>query len=154
MPWENRIPFLPWTFLIYISVFVQDAVIIRRIPAAQLRKTILLAAGMILIGLAFFVAFPIEYPRWLYQNNNGLVILFRNADGPGNCFPSLHVAVSMLLASYYSFIEKSLLKKVLMWLWALAIILSVLTTKQHYVIDIIGGIILSIPFIIILKRQH
>ncbi len=39
-----------------------------------------------------------------------------------------------------------------MWLWTALIVISVLTTKQHYLVDIVGGIVLVVPFIMILKK--
>jgi membrane-associated phospholipid phosphatase len=40
-----------------------------------------------------------------------------------------------------------------MWLWTVAIIISVLTTKQHYLIDVFGGLALAITVIFILKKM-
>jgi membrane-associated phospholipid phosphatase len=145
---EDRIPFLPWTFMIYCSAFVQAAIIIRLMPSRFLPKMILFAAGMMLTGIIIFLLVPIEYPRNLYPNTNALIALFRATDGAGNCFPSLHVAMTLFLAAGYGAIEKSSIKTILMWFWAGGIILSVLTTKQHYLIDIVGGAILAIPCMI------
>lgn len=36
---------------------------------------------------------------------------------------------------------------------SMLIIISVLTTKQHYIIDIIGGIVLVIPFIFTMRKD-
>ncbi len=150
---EEHIPFLPWTFSIYISAFLQAVLVIRFIPRKLLLRALPLAFGMICIGLIAFLIMPIEYPRNLCPSTNSAIILFRATDTTGNCFPSLHVAMTLFLTACYYLIEKSLKKKLLMWTWTIAIIISVLTTKQHYVIDIAGGVVLAIPFMLLLKKK-
>lgn len=152
LPGEASIPFLPWTFIIYISVFIQGLFIIRTLPNKMMRRTMLYAGGMVLAALIIFLLYPIEYPRMLYTTDSFLIHIFRMTDGPGNCFPSLHIAITMLLSFCYALITKSTWKKVLMWIWTIAICISVLTTKQHYIIDILGGIAISIPCMYLVKK--
>lgn len=150
---EERVPFLPWTFIVYISAFIQGAIIIRHAPPKFLPRAVFIASCMLLVGIMFFLLLPIEYPRSLYPNTNSLINFFRQTDAAGNCLPSLHVAMTIFLTSYYTLFEKSLLRKSLMWLWTVAIIISVLTTKQHYLVDIFGGIVLTIPFVTLLRKK-
>jgi membrane-associated phospholipid phosphatase len=152
LPGEALIPFLPWTFIIYISVFIQGLIIIRAMPRRMMKKAMMFAGGMVFAALMLFLFFPIEYPRMLYATDNWLINLFRATDGPGNCFPSLHVAITILLAFCYTLVEKSTWKKVFMWVWTIAICISVLTTKQHYIIDVLGGIAISIPCMYFVNR--
>ncbi len=149
---EDCIPFLPWTFIIYLSLFIQYFVVIRRIPQKALGILVYRFLWMMGIALLFFIVAPIEYPRYLYPGN-GFVNLFRMIDASGNCFPSLHVVETLFLAACYSFFEKNIFYRVGMWLWAVVIIFSVLTTKQHYLVDIIGGVVLVVPFIFIIKND-
>lgn len=150
---ENHIPFLPWTFIIYVSAFVQAFFIIRFIPKHFLPRIIALALCMLSVGILFFILFPIEYPRALYPTDNTLITFFRTIDTPGNCFPSLHVSLAILLAALYIFLETRTIRKIFMCIWTLLIICSVLTTKQHHVIDIIGGALLAIPFVFMLRKN-
>lgn len=145
LPGETSIPFLPWTFIIYISVFIQGAIILRILPKSMLKKILPFAGGMVFVALIIFLFFPIEYPRMFYTTTSPLIHLFRLTDGPGNCFPSLHVGITMLLSFCYMLVEESTRKRTLMWIWTTAICVSVLTTKQHYIIDILGGIAISLP---------
>jgi membrane-associated phospholipid phosphatase len=149
---EQYIPFLPWTLGVYLSAFVLAAIVIRRIPPPLLPRFVFLVFIMASIGFAFFVLFPLQYPRFSYSSG-GLFGIFWRIDGPGNCFPSLHVAMVVLMSVCYTQLEKSLVRRSLMWLWALVIIISVLTTKQHYVMDVIGGALLAIPFGLILNSH-
>lgn len=147
LPGETLIPFLPWTFGIYLSAFFQAILIIYLVPKHSLRRALVLTFLMLLVGLTCFVLFPIEFPRALYPTTNDFINYFRTLDSAGNCLPSFHVAMSFFLTSYYCLFEKSKTRKILMWIWTTLIILSVLTTKQHYITDIVGGIILALPFV-------
>ncbi len=154
LPGEELIPFLPWTFGIYLSAFFQGILIIYLIPKKSLGRALRLASLMLLIGLTCFVLFPIEFPRILYPTANDFITYFRAFDSAGNCLPSFHVAMAFFLTSYYSFFETSKTKRVVMWTWSTLIILSVLTTKQHYITDVVGGIILALPFVYFEYRQR
>jgi membrane-associated phospholipid phosphatase len=150
---EDLIPFMPWTFIIYISVYAEALIVMRTIPARLLKRALPLFALMTTIAIFFFLFFPVEYPRMLYTSTNHFVSIFRITDGPGNCFPSLHVATTIFFAGLYSLKQGSNWEKALMWLWTIAVIISVLTTKQHYVIDVIGGIVLAVPFVWFIKNR-
>ena len=149
---ENLIPFLPWTFVIYFSAFIQELIIIRCIPKPLLLKTVWVGLVTLACGLIIFILFPTRYPRELYPSDNILINLFRMIDSPANCFPSLHVTGFILFSTCFSLLKKPIILNVLIWLWTIIVIISVLTTKQHYVLDIFGGILLSIPAIIILRN--
>ncbi len=150
---EERIPFLAWTFIIYISAYLQGILVLREIPKDFLRKALFFAFTMIAIGVIFFIFFPIEYPRELYWGHSYFLDSANKLDTPANCFPSLHVAMTIFISFCFSLLQKPKIQKLLMWIWTAAIILSVLTTKQHYALDAIGGIILAIPLCIIFNQK-
>jgi membrane-associated phospholipid phosphatase len=149
--YEEKIHFLPWTFVIYISLLLQSLFILRILPQPFLKKALLSFFLILLISVAFFILLPIQYPRYMFPTTNFVGVLLRKIDNTGNCFPSLHVSIAILLAGCYSLTERSVLRRSLVWLWTIAIIFSVLTTKQHYLIDVLGGILLVLPFIFYLK---
>jgi membrane-associated phospholipid phosphatase len=150
---EQYIPFAPWTFIIYVSIYIQYMVVMLSLPRNLLRKFFFFIICLLGISLLFFIFMPIEYPRSLYPSSNSFVVFFRGIDAAGNCFPSFHVVATVFLAACYSFFERAPGHKILMWLWAFAIILSVLTTKQHYLVDIFGGLALSIPGALLFGRS-
>jgi len=151
---EENIPLLPWTFLIYISAFIQGMVILRTIPKELLKKWLPVGFVLLLSSLFLFIVIPVEFPRYLYPSEHFFVKFYHWLDQPGNCFPSLHVSIAILLTACYSMLKKTKLQKSLMWLWTIFIIISVLTTKQHYLMDIFGGTIVVIPFIYLLKKER
>ena len=110
---------------------------------------------LIACGL-FFLFYPTSYPRPDYPiTDNFLVNLVMSAiqaaDTPNNCFPSLHVALSAVGAiSLRNFSPKV---RVLFWTWALLIFVSTLTTKQHYVLDVVAGISVAL-FVAFLDRLY
>jgi membrane-associated phospholipid phosphatase len=145
---DLSIPILPWSFLVYISdyalfltvLFLHDNLGFFNAFAKQA------FAVLVVCGL-FFLFLPTTYPRPEYpQAPNvflaGVMWVIRNWDTPNNCFPSMHVAMTAIgvwslrnrdgrLVSVYS-------------LWALAIFVSTLTTKQHYILDVLGGIAVAV----------
>lgn len=158
---EEAIPYLDWSYLIYMSAFLQAVLVIRLIPRKVLPMYIAGPAIAMVVGAVFFILYPVEYPRYLFPDDNYWISFFRLIDAPGNCFPSLHVTMTILFAHIYNLILQyrgdamsrrgAIVKSSLMWLWTMAIVISVLTTKQHYLWDVIGGMSLSVFTILILN---
>jgi membrane-associated phospholipid phosphatase len=70
--------------------------------------------------------------------SGALLAWIRSVDAPVNCLPSLHVSTSVLTALAARGRRKA-------WLgaWAAAIAVSTLTTRQHCVVDVIGGTLVA-----------
>lgn len=143
-PWDLAIPFLPWTFLIYTSdyLFIFFAIVTIR-NAQEFKQFSRMMFLALIIGGGFFWFFPTSYPRptgtetsspWI----QALIHFVYTADSPKNCFPSMHVAFTTLSA--YSLRRSTKIRQVFYSLWCLAIIVSTLTTKQHYLSDVVGGL--------------
>jgi membrane-associated phospholipid phosphatase len=91
----------------------------------------------------FFLFFPTAYPRPLYPEVDNILVagamkFIAVADNPNNCFPSMHIALTGVSSWAIRFLSRRL--HLLFWLWTLTIYVSTLTTKQHYFLDILGGI--------------
>ena len=159
---DMSIPYMSWTYIVYVSAFIQSAYVILQIPQNRFLYYMLAPFVALIVGLVFFTILPVEYPRYMYPDDNLWVHLFRFLDAPGNCFPSLHVAMTILFAYIYtdikilesSFIKSKVysIKIMTMWIWTIAVIVSVLTTKQHYIVDVLGGIALALICIIFKKK--
>ena len=149
---EQFIPFLPWTFIIYLSAFIQAMLVIRYMPAPLLRQIALVLSCALVLGMVLFILIPIRYPRELYNSHNRWIETFYKLDSSGNCFPSLHIVATCVFAYCYSLVSKSGIRRNLMWLWTVSIVISVLTTKQHYLIDVFGGLALAMAVIFILRK--
>ncbi len=152
MPCEEKIPFLPWTIFIYLSLFFQAVIFLKYLPEKLFWKTMVLGFVILAVHLAFFILIPARYPRESYPSDNIVLKLFRIIDTSGNCLPSLHVSCAILFANCYCLWKESKFKKVIACIWSVLIILSTLTTKQHYILDILAGIIVTRLVIITFNR--
>lgn len=108
------------------------------------------------ITIVIFQLFPVGYPREFYplpHANTPSVNLFykvRWIDSPMNCFPSLHVSICYL----FTFAHWNESKKAFWGSFAITTLISIstLTTKQHYIVDVIGGFLLSVTIYLSIKK--
>lgn len=150
---EENIPFIASTSILYASVFAQALVVLWVMPRGLFAKVIGVIRTLMIIHLLGFILMPTEYPREEFKSTDLLLELFRVLDTPGNCFPSLHVSCAILFACLYSFWQTSTVRKILMWIWAALIIISVLTVKQHYLIDVLASIVITTTLIILYRKN-
>jgi membrane-associated phospholipid phosphatase len=91
----------------------------------------------------FFVLYPTTFPRELFplEGVEGFsaasLSWFREFDRPTNCLPSMHVASCMMVTLPFWAKQRRLFWTFLGW--SLAISVATLTTKQHYVVDVVTG---------------
>ena len=151
MTWiDENVPFLPYTVWIYVSeylFFVVVYLVCRDL--ANLSKYFYSFLTLQSLSVLIFWLWPTTYPRELYPLPSDLEAithyLFSNlrvTDTPANCCPSLHVS-SVYLSSFI-FLDDQKEKFPFFFLWGTAIALSTLTTKQHYIVDVIVGLVLAI----------
>jgi len=142
---EDHIPFLPWTVLVYISIFIQGYIVIHRAERTVLPSIIQVMGITVLVHILGFLSFPTEYPRECYPSSNLCLTIVRWTDTSANCTPSLHVATTLIFAACYQWgvPRASRFSKFFFWFWSLAIIASTLTTKQHYLWDIAAASIVT-----------
>jgi membrane-associated phospholipid phosphatase len=117
----------------------------------QLAVTIILVH---LISYLFFIFYQTEALRPQIIGAglfNDLVRFIYAHDAPYNCFPSLHTSLSTVMALYFVFIKSKW--KLFFVIISLLIILSTLFVKQHYILDVIAGLILGVgATLLIFKR--
>ena len=144
---DSVIPFLPWTVSIYLSCYVfwvvnyilgvrQDrAEALRFISADFFAKTICLICFLVIPTTNVRPEVGME-GIW-----NRLMIWLYNTDAADNLFPSIHC-----LTSWFCYIAVRKNKRIpgiyviSSLLFAISICISTLTTKQHVIVDVIGGI--------------
>ena len=141
---DRQTPFLPWTFVIYTSDYVLILLPFfwLKAPAAFNAYARMLFAVLIGCGL-FFLFLPTAYPRPPYPKVDNLLIaglmnFIAAADNPTNSFPSMHVALTGAASWAVRVFGRRI--HLLFWIWTLAVFASTMTTKQHYFVDILGGI--------------
>lgn len=149
---DRMIPLAPWTIYIYISEYIlfTIAYVLYRTDLAR-NKYVWAYCGTLFVAGLFYVFYPVAYPRHdfpLPEATQGLTRYtfeaMRWLDKPTNCFPSMHVCCCLLAA--FGFFEKGE-SRIMAWvflIWAIAIGLSTLPTKQHYAVDVLGGLALAL----------
>ncbi len=150
-------PVLPlWTLVygsLYFAVFL-PMVVVRH--EEHLRRTLWALVMVWVVGSIGWLFYPTVLPRpasaaigegfgaWTLRIAYGM-------DAPYNCFPSLHVAQPFLAAFTGGLVSRRLGRFAIGW--ASLVALSTLFTKQHYVVDVIAGIILAgAAYLVCLRR--
>ena len=141
---DALIPFIDWTILIYTSVFLLIPVGLIWIVQSDRGRSVVSCIILLLMHLFFFLLYPVELSRIHLQPSDTWKWCFElmwMIDAPRNCFPSLHVAVSFIVAFF-------VLQRRRKWgwaflVWAILVSLSTMTTEQHFFVDVVGGIVTS-----------
>jgi membrane-associated phospholipid phosphatase len=149
---DRWVPFMPWSVLVYTSEYFLFATAYFALDDDENRNRYIWAYfGVLAVGAVFFVFFPTTYPRaefplptninpFIYSVFNSL----RRFDDPSNCFPSMHVTCCYITAFAFLPRNESRKKFWIYFIWATLISASTLPTKQHYLADVMGGLVLSI----------
>jgi membrane-associated phospholipid phosphatase len=152
LTWIDRaIPFDPRWVWGYVSLYLlmPIAPLLARQSADLWRYT----RGMLLcfaIGIVCFVLIPVAGPRptgtpdhWLY----GQLILI---DRSYNAFPSLHAACAAYAVVYGQIVSRDsthprlrIALLALAWCWVAIILYSTIATRQHYLLDLVPGVLLG-----------
>lgn len=93
----------------------------------------------------FFVLYPTAAPRPPRVVGEGFAVwglgALYSSDPPYHCFPSLHVAHSFVSAFASGRVNRGV--GIFATICAALVALSTLFTKQHYVVDVIAGVVLA-----------
>jgi membrane-associated phospholipid phosphatase len=106
------------------------------------------AAIMAAVGLVVFWLFPTTVPVFAVDWAQYPALQFLKAtDVGGNAFPSLHVAfavlTAVLLERQLRSVQAPTWLRALNVLWAFGIVYSTLATRQHVLLDVLGGTLLA-----------
>ena len=138
-----------YAFLIVLPVLVIQ-------QEELIRRTVWSYLTVWTIAYVCFLVYPTVAPRPDRVLGNGFAVwglrFLYDADPPYNCFPSIHVAHSFVsaLACYR-------VHRTLGWITlscASLVALSTLFTKQHYVADLIAGILLALAAYAVFLRGY
>ena len=150
---DNLIPFLDGTIWIY-ATYYPFLIAAIWIPRDDKRRSdafygLLLAST---IGLIIFTLWPTAIGRESpdFAGVTGILwhLLF-SVDTMVNALPSMHVAHTCLAA--VALASRSRLWRIVSPAWAALIVLSTLTTKQHYAIDLPAGFALAVVSFFIVR---
>jgi membrane-associated phospholipid phosphatase len=142
-------PFTLWFSLLYF--FIAD----------QRKALKTFAYGLLLIyliALPFYLFVPITNVYTYYGTTSalntvipGIEQFFYTTTTNNNSFPSLHVAMTLLVAQTVS-LTKNERYKYFVYFCALCVICSVIYLAIHWITDVLGGILLSLGAFYLIKR--
>jgi membrane-associated phospholipid phosphatase len=146
---DELISFQPMALPIYLSLWVYVAVP----PALIVKQDELYAftlsiALMSIAGLTIFYFWPTAIPAsdidWHLHPS---ILFLKSVDAAGNACPSMHVATALFSGAWADYllrrIEAPTWLRAVNSLWCLGIIYSTIATRQHVVLDVLGGIALA-----------
>jgi membrane-associated phospholipid phosphatase len=145
---DDAIPFWPWTAWCYLpfyaGVFIISIIGIKR--RALFNRALVSVMVVMTIGAVGHIFIGAEYPRPVIHPpypdiSSAFLAAVQGIDPPGNVFPSLHVAHTTMLALILIKDRPRLGRVALAMATALA--LSTLTTKQHFLADVVSGYALA-----------
>lgn len=154
---DRIIPFKPIFIIPYIYWYIFVAIgliyILHKSRTRYIRAFIAITIGMCCCYLFYYI-FPTQISRPSIENTNlitKLVNYIYLKDKPFNCFPSIHVLNTYIIMRYT---KKTYNKKVFYYtqVSGILIIFSTVFIKQHFVLDILGSIILCEAVIVISKK--
>lgn len=147
---DRMIPFLPFTAAIYLGCYlfwIVNYILIARQGKREVCQ--FFAADFLsrMVCLACYLIYPTTNTRPLVEAEgfwNQVVAALYRVDAADNLFPSIHCLVSWFC--YIGMRGKSYIPR---WyrgascVMALLVCISTLTTKQHVIVDVIGGVALA-----------
>jgi membrane-associated phospholipid phosphatase len=146
--YELRLPIIPWTIWIYVMLYPFLIWTARQMKNSDIFNLNMYAyMCLVTISCTIFIIFPVSYPREMYPvftepgPTLNMFMLIRQLDSPNNCLPSLHVATCFLLT--FGLLRENLRKGIVAFIISIIISYSTLTTKQHYIWDIVSGFTLA-----------
>jgi len=147
LPYEHLVPLVaaayPFYAVVYLEAFLP--LFLSRTRRAYVRTQIACALAS-LIAFAVYMAFPMPYPRPTLPPDAhgfwGSLLAFEwSFDQPRNTFPSLHVAFGWLM--YLGLRDEARRWRPLLLFLAIAISISTVLVKQHFIADVGSGALLA-----------
>ena len=173
---DRQIPVWNWTILPYALLYAfYPATLILAPKDDSGRIEMILTIQMMIMVTAFccviFLLLPAEIDMrdqidWGTMSawEDALFTFIHSSDNPWNAWPSLHIVHSYILARIMTiWITRRKSHAPILWSCALAILwvewtllaISILTTKQHYLFDLLTGLIVAhIAWLILSNEIH
>jgi membrane-associated phospholipid phosphatase len=146
-PIDDALPVVPLFVVPYVSLkpFLYGSLVIFLLFRARIfQSAVLSMIATFLVSYLFFAFLQTYVERPVLTGGDTLTRMIRDVyagDHPFNDFPSLHVSLSVIMAIHWWRFSRTLRWPVAIWAGLIAI--STVMVKQHYVVDIPGGLILA-----------
>jgi hypothetical protein len=166
LPIDRLIPVIPWMIIPYATLYILNPLPIITHPRNERGRMGLLMTTQAITTLTicscfFFIFFPAEIdmrdqlPADIMESSGFIATAFKNvhlADKPWNAWPSLHMSQSLVLVLVISrWLKRDWSESwwsrpalAILWINWVLLIISVLTTKQHYLWDFATGLLMGL----------
>jgi membrane-associated phospholipid phosphatase len=174
------VPWTVWIYVSEYALFA--AVYISCKDIVSLNKYLYAFVALQLVSALIFLSWPTIYPRDQFPLDPSsmdaltfyLFDSLRRADSPASCCPSLHVSsvflsVFVLLDGHHRRTgfqpvggrrtgfqpvggRRTGFQFAFFFLWGVAIAVSTITTKQHFVVDVLAGFAMAVLFHVVFRR--
>jgi membrane-associated phospholipid phosphatase len=142
---DHQIPFIkyfaPFYSIVYFIPITAFFLIWKNYDAVKAAAKAYAGAGI--FCFTFFLTFPVKYNLRVevlppYDFFTNVLRFYYYVDEPYNCFPSLHVALATISTVIIHRYRPALTPVFLVL--STIVSLSILFMKQHYVLDLVGGL--------------
>jgi membrane-associated phospholipid phosphatase len=146
-PLDGLIPVVPVFVIPYVSLqpYVYLTLIVLLLFRTRLFQSACLALTYaLLISYGFYIFLQSEMIRPVLAGGDALTAMIRDvyaSDNPFNCFPSLHTASSVIMAVFWWRLDRR--AGIAAALWTALIVASTVLIKQHYLPDLLAGLLLA-----------
>jgi membrane-associated phospholipid phosphatase len=147
---DNHIPYLSWTWVIYyfgdVYITLFAAIIALQLPEKKFIRLILTYVGMVVTGALIQIALPAAAP-WPGEITKPQLFFHELISmRPYACLPSMHVALTVLPAGVLFSVTKKTSIRFFSTIMAILISISTLTLHEHFVLDLLTGVLLGLIF--------
>ncbi len=153
---DRIVPLQPiWALVygpLYLFLILLPVLVVRQ--DEQIRRTVLAYLTVWIVAYACFLLYPTTASRPDKVIGEGFAVwglrFLYSSDPPYNCFPSLHVAHSFVSALTVHRVHRGVGNAATVS--AVLVAVSTLFTRQHYVADVIAGVLLaSMAYVVFLR---
>jgi len=154
--WERELVVFPEFVLIYLTIYPTFLLPFLFIHQKDFFRLFSLAyISVMCICYVIYLFFPVSIDRPelpVHSFSSWALAIVYWADRPWNCFPSMHVAMSLLAA--LTILEVHRIRGMLILVLTLWIAYATVLIKQHYVLDVLAAIALTftIHFVYVRRR--
>lgn len=157
LPGEASVPFVPEALLVYASLYLALPFLYLMFDKRHEVLSLISAFGVCsVLHFMVFIFLPVRYvlrPELALADsgfiNQGIGFIY-HVDEPLNNFPSMHVSFSFLM--YFSFRAFRPQYQTFLLIFAVAVSLSTVLVKQHYILDVVSAMALSyVVYLLCLK---
>ncbi len=146
-PLDSALPVVPIFVIPYVSlqpVIYATLVIFLLIRTRYFQSICLALIAAWLVSYAFYIFLQTEVIRPILTGTDTLTRMINGvyaSDNPFNDFPSLHTSLSTIVAIHWVRLDRR--PGIVVAIWTVLIVASTVLIKQHYVADVVSGLLLA-----------